>query len=335
MLDAGRARTTGGIVGFVASDLLYSLPQNVHIAVGEPAKSSGRRVVSGFFPAVASSIRRIDGCLGSFIDFPKRTNRYDNSIVILTADHGDSLGEGRPLGPRVLHRARSDAHPADRPRATRLRERMPVDLSALTFSSDIVPSCTRCSATNQYRIAGRTCGVRHRPTTARGAVVDEFLLASSYGAVCRARRNGTRMAVVDAVDGSDSVRSISPVMASDSAAGHRNPIERESRAHSPTPGCARARESLPSEVMTAVTHARRTLLLVFLLAVYLAPTVRSMAGDFFRRDAFDPFLPTVRALEQRIAEGRFADALPLAIELDRAYPRQAPIALCWRGSTMA
>ena len=79
--------------------------------------------------------------------------------------------------------------------------------------------------------------------------------------------------------------------------------------------------------MTAVTHARRTLLLLFLLAVYLAPTVRSMAGDFFRRDKFDPFLPTVRALEQRIAEGRFADALPLVIELDRAYPRQAPIAL--------
>jgi arylsulfatase A-like enzyme len=50
-------------------------------------------IVSGFFPAVASSIRRIDGCLGSFIDFLKRTNRYDNSIVILTADHGDSLGE--------------------------------------------------------------------------------------------------------------------------------------------------------------------------------------------------------------------------------------------------
>jgi len=76
-----------------------------------------------------------------------------------------------------------------------------------------------------------------------------------------------------------------------------------------------------------VTHARRTLLLLFLLAVYLAPRVRSMAGDLFRGDGFDPFLPTVRALEQRIADGRFADALPLAIELDRAYPRQAPIAL--------
>jgi tetratricopeptide (TPR) repeat protein len=78
--------------------------------------------------------------------------------------------------------------------------------------------------------------------------------------------------------------------------------------------------------MTAVTHARRTLLLLFLLAVYLAPTVRSMAGDFFRRDTFDPFLPAARALEQRIGEGRFADALPLAHELERSYPRDAQVA---------
>lgn len=72
---------------------------------------------------------------------------------------------------------------------------------------------------------------------------------------------------------------------------------------------------------------RRTFLLVLLLAIYLASHVRSMVGDVFRRDAFDPFLPTARALEQRVAEGRFAEALPLAMELDRAYPRQAPIAL--------
>ena len=79
--------------------------------------------------------------------------------------------------------------------------------------------------------------------------------------------------------------------------------------------------------MTAVTHARRTLLLLFLLAVYLAPTVRSMAGEFFRRGAFDPFLPAARALEQRIEEGRFADALPLAHELERTYPREAQVAI--------
>jgi tetratricopeptide (TPR) repeat protein len=78
--------------------------------------------------------------------------------------------------------------------------------------------------------------------------------------------------------------------------------------------------------MTAVTHARRTLLLLFLLAVYLAPTVRSMAGDLFRRGAFDPFLPAARALEQRIGDGRFADALSLAHELERTYPRDAQVA---------
>ncbi len=72
---------------------------------------------------------------------------------------------------------------------------------------------------------------------------------------------------------------------------------------------------------------RRTLLLSALLALYLASSVRSAVGGFFRRDAFDPFLPSARALEQRMAENRFSEALPLAADLDRAYPREPQIAM--------
>lgn len=72
---------------------------------------------------------------------------------------------------------------------------------------------------------------------------------------------------------------------------------------------------------------RRTLLLVVLLALYLASGMRPVVGDLLRRGAFDPFLPAARALDLRIAEGRLAEALPLAIDLDRAYPREAQIAM--------
>ena len=71
---------------------------------------------------------------------------------------------------------------------------------------------------------------------------------------------------------------------------------------------------------------RRTFLLVVLLALYLAAPVRSLVGGIVRRGEFDPFLPAARALEQRIGEGRFADALPLAHELDRIYPHDGTVA---------
>jgi tetratricopeptide (TPR) repeat protein len=75
-----------------------------------------------------------------------------------------------------------------------------------------------------------------------------------------------------------------------------------------------------------VSNARRTLLLVVLLMLYLASAFRPTIADRVRRGAFDPFLPAARVLEQRLAEGRFADALPLAHDLDRTYPRQPQVA---------
>src|SRR5439155_10475982 len=94
----------------------------------------------GFFAPVASALHRIDGCIGGFIDFLKRTNRYDNSVVILTSDHGDSLGEEGRWGhahfivPEVMRIPLIMHVPAW------LRSAVSVDLSALTFSTDITPS---------------------------------------------------------------------------------------------------------------------------------------------------------------------------------------------------
>jgi hypothetical protein len=72
---------------------------------------------------------------------------------------------------------------------------------------------------------------------------------------------------------------------------------------------------------------RRALLLLALVAAYATFGLRSVAGDFVRRGRFDPFLPTAQAVEHRIEEGRFAEALPLALDLSRAYPDEPEVAL--------
>ncbi|HEV3142191.1 MAG TPA: sulfatase-like hydrolase/transferase, partial [Vicinamibacterales bacterium] len=118
----------------------YSLPQNVHISIASHRKVPDGESYPGFFAPVASAVRRVDGCLGGFVDFLKRTNRYDNSIIIVTSDHGDSLGEEGRWGhayfifPEVM-RIPLIVHLPSRMRATRA-----VDVAALTFSTDLAPS---------------------------------------------------------------------------------------------------------------------------------------------------------------------------------------------------
>ncbi|MGA7169913.1 MAG: sulfatase-like hydrolase/transferase, partial [Candidatus Sulfotelmatobacter sp.] len=66
----------------------YSQPQNVHTLTLERSKiKGGRKAVSIY------ELRRIDAAFGEFVDFLKQRGLYENSIIILTADHGDSYGE--------------------------------------------------------------------------------------------------------------------------------------------------------------------------------------------------------------------------------------------------
>jgi arylsulfatase A-like enzyme len=43
-------------------------------------------------------VEQVDQTFGGFIEFLKKQNLYENSIVIVTADHGESLGEMGRLG---------------------------------------------------------------------------------------------------------------------------------------------------------------------------------------------------------------------------------------------
>jgi hypothetical protein len=76
----------------------YSQPQNLHIRVlaGDAYPQTGDRMRVGstdFFRPAADTLSRIDACFGKLIDYLKTRGLYDDSIVVLTSDHGDSYGE--------------------------------------------------------------------------------------------------------------------------------------------------------------------------------------------------------------------------------------------------
>jgi len=66
----------------------YTQPQNVHTLTLERSKiAGGRRAIS------IHELRRMDTAFGEFVSFLRQHGLYDNSIIILTADHGDCYGE--------------------------------------------------------------------------------------------------------------------------------------------------------------------------------------------------------------------------------------------------
>ena len=85
----------GGPPAFV-----YSLPQDVHVAAitREGAAPVDGASYGAFYAPYASRVRRLDACFGEFIDDLKSRGLFDQSLIVVTADHGDSLGEQGRMG---------------------------------------------------------------------------------------------------------------------------------------------------------------------------------------------------------------------------------------------
>lgn len=185
---------------------VYTLPQNLHVSRMRSAPTPVGESYPGFFPPYAAMLRRMDRCFGSFIEFLTRSGLYDDSVVILTADHGDSLGEESRWGhaftifpevmriPLIIH-----LPPA-------MRRTVATDLERLSFSTDITPTL--------YALLG------HEPAAlgplfgaplfaAPGVELSSrrhaaFLEASSYGPIYGAlRQNGRHLYIADAVNGKE------------------------------------------------------------------------------------------------------------------------------------
>ena len=182
----------------------YTLPQNVHIAIAFETPVPEGESYPGFYDRVAAQVHRLDRCFGAFIDHLKTIGLYDRSIIILTSDHGDSLGEDGRWGhsytvfpevmrvPLVVHL----------PSSLRV---LPTDLTRVAFLTDITPtlySLLGYQPADMGPLYGSPLFGRTPDESARRR--DPFLLASSYGAVYgMLRHNGRALYIADAVEGRD------------------------------------------------------------------------------------------------------------------------------------
>jgi arylsulfatase A-like enzyme len=92
--------------------LFYAQPMNVHqFAHNDMPRLTEQnwRIRPGFNNRIAYEVHQVDECMGNFFAYLKARKLYDNSIIVLTSDHGDATGEfGRfshslSLYPEVLH----------------------------------------------------------------------------------------------------------------------------------------------------------------------------------------------------------------------------------------
>lgn len=158
----------------------------------------------GFAPGYAAQVAALDRCLGGFVSYLKRTGRYDQSIVILTSDHGESLGEDGRWGHAYTLYPEVVQIPLIVRLPPALSSTWTTDRTSLAMSTDITP--TLFALTGQpprdlgplygkplFTLAGQPLPTRRR---------ESFLLSSSYGPVhAMLRHNGRSLYIADAVQG--------------------------------------------------------------------------------------------------------------------------------------
>jgi Sulfatase len=185
----------------------YTQSQDIHIAV---LNREGRSVPAGwsfpgFDPAVASRLAPMDKCFGEFIAFLKNNGLYDNSIIIVTSDHGDSLGEGGRMGhayyifpeiirvPLIIHLPRW------------LKADVWDDPDSLAFLTDITPSLYYLLGHHpilRNGIYGRPLFTKDRAEQAP-YLRSSYLIASSYGPVYGILSGGNLLFIADGVNYED------------------------------------------------------------------------------------------------------------------------------------
>src|SRR5262249_35258029 len=118
----------------------HTRPLDLHIGNTRFAAVPPGESYPGFFAPYAARVHQIDACFGDLLDDLKRTRLYDDSIIVVMADHGDSLGEGLRWGhgyaivPEVLRIPLLIHLPAA------VRDRFTTDVTAVSFGSDVTPS---------------------------------------------------------------------------------------------------------------------------------------------------------------------------------------------------
>lgn len=191
------ARAPGGSPVFA-----YSLPQDLHVSVitREGATAVDEARYDGFYAPVASRVRRFDACFGALVADLETRGLYEKSIIVITSDHGDSLGEDGRMGhaytlyPEVVRVPLIVHVPAA------MRERYAWDTARPAYTTDLAPTLFRLlghEPVPPQPFFGESLAAL--PGAPRPRAPDR-MVAASYGSVYGALLEGaTRLYVVDAI----------------------------------------------------------------------------------------------------------------------------------------
>jgi len=122
---------------------LYAQPKNVHqFARNEvPSPTSQHwQAPEGMSIRISYEVHWVDQCLGEFFRYLKQRGMYDNSIIIVTSDHGDATGEfGRnshstSIWPEIMR------VPLIMHLPPKMREHLVCDDTRLSTLTDIAPT---------------------------------------------------------------------------------------------------------------------------------------------------------------------------------------------------
>lgn len=185
---------------------------NLHVSKlrNDPDQGSDPRL---FAPA-ARAIARMDGCFGRFIDALKTSQRYERSIIIVTSDHGDSLGEGSRWGHANLLFPEILRTPLLMHVPTAWRRDLVANVEHVSFSTDLAPTLYALLG-YQPRAPNAFYGTplfvpAGSPALTTGR--DRVLVASSYGPTYGlVDHDGRQLYITDGLNDRDYAYELSPL----------------------------------------------------------------------------------------------------------------------------
>jgi len=187
---------------------VYTQPQNLHQTTVSPLRRRLRETGGddNFDAAYASQVRRVDEAFGEFITYLKRSGIYDNSIIVLTADHGESLGEGGRWGHSYILSPQVMKIPLLFHLPSRYRDKLVSRPQQIAFSTDITPSLYYLLG-RRPAAAGEVMGRPLFTATSQEQEADRqnsYLIACSYGPVYGILKgNGQSLFIADSVNRRD------------------------------------------------------------------------------------------------------------------------------------
>ncbi len=185
----------------------FLAPMNVHIMNTRlhnvmPVDDPDPRY-SGFYPPYASRLERLDRCFGSFVAYLKDRGLYDKSIIIITSDHGDSLGIDGNWGHQFFLFPEDVRIPLIVRLPPAMRERFTTDLARVTLLRDLAPTLLALLGQPVPDLAPPFGAAAFVPPDRepRPRRRESFLLMSSYGSTfALLRRNGKFLYISDLVN---------------------------------------------------------------------------------------------------------------------------------------